>query len=66
MFEARGPQGTIGRVVARSPPRRELGSETIGYVVHQSPPNVFGAMVHMPASEPFLSGRQNLEPQDTW
>jgi hypothetical protein len=66
MFEARGPQGTIGCVAAQSPPRRELGSETIGYMVHQSPLNMFGATIHMAASKPFLSGRRNLEPLDTW
>jgi hypothetical protein len=43
-------------VIARSPPRREAGSEATGYVARQSPPSGSGATVHVVAPEPSLSG----------
>jgi hypothetical protein len=66
MFETRRPQGIVGRVAARSPPRREAGSKAIGYTAHRSPPNGSRATIHVAASEPFLSMRQDPEPLDVW
>jgi hypothetical protein len=66
MFDARGPQRTIGHVVSRSPQCREVGSRAAGHVAHRSPPNGSRAMVHMVVPEPFLLGRQDLDPLDTW
>jgi hypothetical protein len=66
MFETRRPQGIVGRVAARSPPRREAGSKAVGYTAHRSPPNGSRATIHVAASEPFLSMRQDPEPLDVW
>jgi hypothetical protein len=66
MLEARVPQGTAGRVVARSPPSREAGFRAVGHVALRSPPNGSGATVHMAAPEPFSLEIQVPEPLDTW
>jgi hypothetical protein len=58
-FEVPGPQGTTGRVAARSPPSREVGSGATGHTVHRSPLNGSGATIHMTTPEPFLSGRRS-------
>jgi hypothetical protein len=34
MFETHGPQGIVGRVIAQSPPSREVGSRAAGHSVH--------------------------------
>jgi hypothetical protein len=34
MFEAHGPQGTMRRVTAWSPPNREAGSRAVGHAAH--------------------------------
>jgi hypothetical protein len=65
MFGACGQQGTVGRVVAQSLPHKEAESGVGGHAVHQSPHSVSGAMVHVAASKPFLSWRQDPEPLDT-
>jgi hypothetical protein len=57
VLDAHGPQGVVGRAGARSPPRREAGSEATGHVVRRSPPSRFGAMVHVVVLEPFSPGR---------
>jgi hypothetical protein len=66
LHEARGPQGTTGRVAARSPPSREAGSKAVGHMVLRSPPSGSGATVHMVVPEPFSLGRRVPEPLDTW
>jgi hypothetical protein len=66
MFVARGPQGTAGRMTARSPPNREAGSGRAGHAAYRSPPSTSGATVHVAVPEPFLLGRRVPEPLDTW
>jgi hypothetical protein len=44
----------------------EAGFRAAGHVVHQSPPSGSRAMVHVAATEPFLSRRQDPEPLNTW
>jgi hypothetical protein len=66
MFEARGPQGTIWRVTAQSPPSREAGYRAVGQAAQQSPPSGSVATVHVAASEPSLTRRRDPEPLDTW
>jgi hypothetical protein len=65
MVEARGLQGTAGRVGAQSPARREAGFGATRQVAHRSPPSKSGATANMVASEPFSRGRRVLEPLDT-
>jgi hypothetical protein len=50
MFEARDPQGTVARVVARSSPSKEARSGATGHAAHRSPPNGSRATVHVAAS----------------
>jgi hypothetical protein len=65
MIKARIPYEIAGRVAARSPPSREVGSRAVGHAIQRSPLNGSGATVHVVVSEPFQIGRQDLEPLDT-
>jgi hypothetical protein len=58
MLEARDPHRTVGRVAARSPPRRR--HDLVPRDTRRS-----RATVHVMTSEPTLAGRQIPEPLDT-
>jgi hypothetical protein len=45
---------------------REVESKAVGHAVHRSIPSGSRAMIHMAAPKPFLSGKRDLEPLDTW
>jgi hypothetical protein len=66
MSVAHNPQGTAGRVVAQSPPRRDAESGAAGHAGLQSPFRESEARGHVMTSEPTLTGRWVSELLDTW
>jgi hypothetical protein len=70
MLVTRGPQGTVGQVVAPEPSHwggRVWSRRTHGSAGALSRREVeSGAMTHVVAPEPSLAGRWGLEPLDTW